>query len=237
MKKVGPLNNPIILALDVDTDTEALRLTDELSEVVGGIKLGPRLCVRYGKELIKRISERAPVFVDNKYFDIPSTTLAAVEATFEAGASLVTVHALNGPETLGQLAKLEAKLNQQRPFKILCVTVLTSFSQEHLSKSFKNENLVWHVKNLSEEVKASGLTGLVCSAQDLSEVSVKDFFVVTPGIRMEEHDKGDQKRVMGPEQALKAGAKALVVGRPILQAKNPRETATEFVMACYPDLT
>lgn len=231
--KVGPLNNPIILALDVDTEKEAFRLADELGEIVGGIKLGPRLCVRYGKDLIQRMAGRAPVFVDNKYFDIPSTTVAAVEASFEAGASLVTVHALNGPETLRELAHLEKKLQEVRPFKILCVTILTSFQQEHFSKSFKDESVGWHVKNLSEEIQKAGLNGLVCSPQDLKMINPDDFFVVTPGVRMDLQEKGDQKRTMGPKEALKAGAKALVVGRPILQAKNPLEMATDFVMACY----
>ncbi len=231
--KVGPLNNPIIVALDVDTEKEAFLLADQLSDVVGGIKLGPRLCVRYGHDLIRRMADRAPVFVDNKYFDIPSTTIAAVEASFEAGASLVTVHALNGPETLRELATLEKKLEQIRPFKILCVTVLTSFQQEHFSKSFKDESLEWHVKSLSQEVHQAGLSGIVCSAQDLKVINPKDFFVVTPGIRMDLQAKGDQKRTMGPKEAIKAGAKALVVGRPILEAINPREMATDFVMACY----
>ncbi len=231
--KVGPLNNPIIVALDVDTEKEAFLLADQLGDIVGGIKLGPRLCMRYGQDLVRRMADRAPVFVDNKYFDIPSTTLAAVEASFEAGASLVTVHALNGPETLKELAALEKKLQQARPFKILCVTVLTSFQQDHFSKSFKDEAVGWHVKNLSQEVQSAGLNGIVCSAQDLKMINPDDFFVVTPGIRMDLQEKGDQKRTMGPKEALQAGAKALVVGRPILQAKNPREMATDFVMACY----
>jgi orotidine-5'-phosphate decarboxylase len=230
--KIGPLNNPIIVALDVDTEKEALNLADDLAEIAGGFKLGPRLCVRYGKDLIRKIAGRCPVFVDNKYFDIPSTTVAAVEASFEAGASLVTVHALNGSETLSALAALESKLNQERPFKILCVTILTSFQPEQLSHSLKSESIGWHVKTLSAEVSAAGLTGLVCSAQELKLINPDEFFVVTPGIRMDLQDKGDQKRTMGPKEALKAGAKALVVGRPILQAKNPREMATDFVMAC-----
>ena len=231
--KVGPLNNPLIVALDVDTEKEAFHLADLLGDVVGGFKLGPRLCVRYGKDIIQKMAERAPVFIDNKYFDIPSTTVAAVQASFEAGASLVTVHALNGSETLKELALLEQKLQTIRPFKILCVTILTSFQQEHFSKSFKDESLGWHVNNLSLEVLNAGLNGLVCSAQDLKMINPKNFFVVTPGIRMDLQDKGDQKRTMGPKEALHAGAKALVVGRPILQAKNPREMATDFVMACY----
>lgn len=228
------VNNPIILALDVDDETSALSIVDELQDVVGAFKLGPRLCVRYGQKLIQRISQKAPVFVDNKYFDIPSTTVAAVQTSFDAGASLVTVHALNGPETLKDLASLEKKLNQERPFKILCVTILTSFQAEHLSASFQPKEIPWHVKILSAEVKAAGLSGLVCSAHELNLIDAKNFFVVTPGIRMTNEVSSDQKRVMGPKEAIQAGAQALVVGRPILQATNRREAAKAYVSSCDP---
>lgn len=231
--KISPLSNPIIAALDVDSDQEALRLADQIGDIVGGLKLGPRLCLRYGMSFVKEIAKRSPVFIDQKYFDIPTTTVAAVQASFDAGASLVTVHALNGPETLKALAQLEQKLNEQRPFKVLCVTVLTSFSHGQLPKSFRDESIAWHVKTQSEEVRSAGLSGLVCSPQDLGSFDGKGFFIVTPGIRMPADDKGDQKRTMGPKEAINAGAQALVVGRPILQAKNIREAATAFVKSCF----
>jgi hypothetical protein len=118
-----PMRNPIIAALDVDSRDQALKLADDLADVVGGFKVGPRLCLRYGQDLVKEVAARAPVFVDNKHFDIPSTMEAAVRASFEAGASLVTVHALSGREALTKMATLEKELSQKRPFKILAVTI------------------------------------------------------------------------------------------------------------------
>ena len=94
------MKNPIILALDVDTRDKALRIVDEVCDVVGGVKLGPRLCLRYGIDFVREVAQRSPVFLDNKHFDIPSTMEAAVRASFEAGACLVTVHALSGLEVL-----------------------------------------------------------------------------------------------------------------------------------------
>ncbi|HWU42011.1 MAG TPA: orotidine 5'-phosphate decarboxylase / HUMPS family protein, partial [Bdellovibrio sp.] len=78
-----PMKNPIILALDVDTETQALSIADELSDIVGGFKLGPRLCLRYGMKFVKEIAQRGPIFLDNKHFDIPSTMEAAVRASFD----------------------------------------------------------------------------------------------------------------------------------------------------------
>jgi orotidine-5'-phosphate decarboxylase len=112
------LKNPLILALDVDSKEEAHKILHPIADLVGGIKVGPRLVYRYGASLVTELSKRAPVFVDNKYFDIPSTMASAVLASFEAGATLVTVHSMAGSEALSQLATLEKELNQIRPFKI-----------------------------------------------------------------------------------------------------------------------
>ena len=90
------LKNPLILALDVDTTDDALKILDHVQDLLGGIKVGPRLVYRYGASFVTELAERAPVFVDNKYFDIPSTMVAAVKASFDAGATLVTVHAMAG---------------------------------------------------------------------------------------------------------------------------------------------
>ena len=98
--RAHPMKNPVILALDVDSRDQALQIADEVGEIVGGIKLGPRLCLRYGADFVREIAERAPVFIDNKHFDIPSTMEAAIRASFEAGATLATVHALSGLEAL-----------------------------------------------------------------------------------------------------------------------------------------
>ncbi len=231
--RAQPMKNPLILALDVDTRDKALRLADDLSEIVGGFKLGPRLCLRYGMEFVKEIVQRGPVFLDNKHFDIPSTMESAVRASFEAGASLVTVHALSGKEALSRLALVEKELSAIRPFKILCVTILTSWDQQSLPQNMNPQPIAQHVTDLVSLVQDSGLTGVVCSPHELDLLQNRGLYLVTPGIRFSMQDSGDQKRIMDPKEALRLGASALVVGRPILEAKDIKETATDFAMAMY----
>ncbi|UXR64583.1 orotidine-5'-phosphate decarboxylase [Bdellovibrio bacteriovorus] len=231
--RAHPMKNPIILALDVDTRDQALKIADDLSEIVGGFKLGPRLCLRYGMEFVKELAQRGPIFLDNKHFDIPSTMEAAVRASFEAGASLVTVHALSGGEALQRMAAVEKELNQQRPFKVLAVTILTSWDQNSVPGNMKDQPIARHVTDLASLVKAAGLSSVVCSPHELDLLQNRDLYLVTPGIRFSMQDSGDQKRIMGPKEALRKGASALVVGRPILEASNVKEAATDFVMAVY----
>jgi orotidine-5'-phosphate decarboxylase len=227
------LKNPLILALDVDSKEEALKILHPIADLVGGIKVGPRLVYRYGASLVTELSKRAPVFVDNKYFDIPSTMVSAVKASFEAGATLVTVHAMAGSEALSQLATLEKELNQIRPFKILAVTILTSWDQSSMPKNFHAWPVDQHVQSLTQLVSDSGLTGLVCSGHELQLLNYSQIFKVTPGIRLDtEVSTSDQKRIMTPAQAIKAGAHALVIGRPILQSKNPQQTVRLILESC-----
>lgn len=230
------LKNPLILALDVDDKSDAMKILDHVGDLVGGIKLGPRMLYRYGAEIVTEIAEIAPVFVDNKYFDIPSTMVAAVRASFEAGATLVTVHALAGSVALKELHKLEVELNQIRPFKILAVTILTSWDQSSMPASFHSWSVENHVRSLTQEVYNSGLRGLVCSGHELEYLNYPGLFKVTPGIRLSTEQNNqqseDQKRIMTPKQAIKAGASALVVGRPILQAHKPRETILDILESC-----
>lgn len=233
IKDPSPLRNSLILALDVDSDHEALKLVQELNDIVGGFKLGPRLCLRYGQDLIRKISQLAPVFLDNKHFDIPSTMTSAVQASFDAGASLVTVHALAGFEALSYVAELEKELNKIRPFKVLCVSILTSWDQTSLPSSLKEISILEHVQQLSLMVKKAGLSGLVCSPHELEHINITDFYAVTPGIRLEADHHQDQKRTLTPVQAIKKGASALVVGRPILQSQDRRKTAEEILRSLH----
>jgi len=227
------IKNPIILALDVDDQREAEKFLNLVGDLVGAIKLGPRLVYRYGSDFVKACSLKAPVFVDNKYFDIPSTMVAAVKASFESGATLVTVHALSGREALAQLAQLEIELNKVRPFKILAVTILTSWDQTSFPESFKKLSVSDHVMSLTTLVKDAGLSGLVCSAHEIELLKTynlfHDLYVVTPGVRLNTTTNCDQKRVMNPRDAIKAGASALVIGRPILESANPRQTVEDIL--------
>lgn len=225
------LKSPVILALDVDSKESCLELVEQTKLSVGCFKLGPRLIVKYGAPLIREIAEIAPVFVDNKYLDIPSTMVAAVRASFEAGASLVTVHAWAGNKALAELAKLEKDLSQERPFQILVVTVLTSFDQSDLPFGLSSSSIPEQVEALAESAISSGLTGLVCSPNEVKSLKNKypKAFFVTPGIRVSNEVRDDQQRTATPQEALAWGASALVIGRPILMADDPGWAAQEIL--------
>jgi orotidine-5'-phosphate decarboxylase len=225
-----PFRNPLCVALDVDTKEQALKLADMLKDITGGFKLGPRLIHRYGAELSLEIAKRAPLFVDCKFFDISSTMLAAIQAAFDSGASLVTIHALSGPEAMTKVSELEKKLNQIRPFRILVVTILTSWDQSSFTENFKQQKISEHVLALAKAAQQSGLNSLVCSPQELALLAGKGLFLVTPGIRSAKDAADDQKRTMTASDAISQGANIVVVGRPIIQAADPLEAAKEILL-------
>jgi orotidine-5'-phosphate decarboxylase len=227
----SPLKNPLCVALDVDSEEKALAIAQELSDLAGGFKLGPRLIHRGGMQLVQKMAKIAPVFVDCKFFDIPSTMEAAVRTSFEAGASLVTVHAMAGEEALTRMAQVEKELSKQRPFRILAVTILTSWSESSLPSNFRKMPIAEHVRELAEMVKRSGLSSVVCSTEEIKILKGLDLFLLTPGIRFPADGKGDQKRVAGPREALQEGSSALVVGRPIIEAANPKAAAQDYFRA------
>ena len=207
---------PIFIALDVDNEKTALSYAERLHPYVLGFKVGPRLYFHAGSSLIKKLSQWGAVFLDFKFYDIPSTMAASVRACFNEGIQYVTVHAKAGKTALSQLADLEKSYTGQ---KILAVTILTSEAQ------------AGEVFTLAEMVHQSGLSGLVSSAHEVGELrkKYKDFFIVTPGIRItdlksspsQNFKNEDQNRIASPAFALSQGASALVMGRPILQAKDP----------------
>lgn len=227
------MKNPIFVALDLNDLEQVRKIANDVAPFVGGYKVGPRLCMRYGPSVVTELAKIHPVFVDNKYFDIPTTMEAAVTATFEAGASYATVHAQAGSEALRRLAELEAKLNQERSFKILSVTILTSFAQHQLPAVSRDMPIAKQVEALAELSSESGITGLVCSAEEVQNLRRRhpSAFLVVPGIRLSENDRGDQSRVADPRSALRSGASALVVGRPIIEANDPAVAAKLFAEA------
>lgn len=226
---------PIFVALDVDDRDQAIRLAKDLKGIVGGFKLGPRLLVKEGQSLIREIASCGPVFVDNKYYDIPNTMESAVRATFEAGASFCTVHATGGEEALTRLGALEQELCETRPFLVLAVTILTSFSSETIPSVYADKEIRQLVLELAQMSYSCGVHGLVCSPYEIEAIDtlIPDSFLVAPGVRMTDDAvaNDDQKRVMTPKEALKLGASALVVGRPIVAAEDPVGAAKRIMQA------
>lgn len=225
------LKSPIFVALDLDDKTLIHKIFRETADLVGGFKIGPRVVFRFGTKIIEELSEKAPVFLDFKYYDIPSTMESAVRAGFGSGASFATVHSLAGSEALSRLAKTEKELNNQRPFSLLAVTLLTSYSPKTLPKSFGDLSIAQHVSELAKLTWESGIEGLVCSPHELIDIKtgIPGLKCVTPGIRMEFDSKDDQSRTATPREAIGAGATALVVGRSLLQAPNPRQYVQDLL--------
>lgn len=224
------MTNPIFVAVDLDDDKTALDLIKECRAFVGGFKVGPRLALRYGEPFLKEVARHGNLFIDNKYFDIPNTMEAAVRASFEVGASFCTVHAQAGPEALTLLAELEERLCQTRPFRILAVTVLTSFKQETLSSVVQHLPIAEQTRALAKQAVECGISGLVCSPEEVEMLRglYPNAYLVTPGVRLSHEDRGDQKRVSDPLTALRRGASALVVGRPIYDALEPARAAKSY---------
>lgn len=230
MRGRAQLNHPVFVALDVDTSEEALELVKQTRAFVGGFKVGPRLCLRYGEPLLKEVARNGSLFMDNKHFDIPSTMEAAVRASFDMGASFCTVHAQSGGEALQLMAKVEDELCKIRPFRVLSVTVLTSFKQDALPAVTKSMPIADQVASLAKLTIESGLTGIVCSPEEVENLRQKfpTAYLVTPGVRLAHDDRGDQQRVSDPCTALRRGASALVVGRPIYESLEPAQAAKKY---------
>ncbi len=224
------MKNPLFLALDVDDLERANELVKQTRAFVGGFKIGPRAIMRFGPDWVKALAQQAPLFIDQKYFDIPSTMISSVRASFDLGARYCTVHAQSGAQALRELAELEAELQSRRSFKILAVTVLTSMTPHDLPKYSQAVSLPDQVLALADLVLSCGLSGLVCSANEVEQLRARhpESFLLTPGIRMSQESTQDQKRVASPRIALKAGSSALVVGRPIVDASDPAEAAKVY---------
>ena len=221
---------PVYIALDLDEEEKALFVARETSPYVEGFKVGPRLGLKDGSSIISKLKSYGKVFLDFKFFDIPSTMVSSVQAAFNLGVDLVTVHSQAGEESLKRLAELEAQLKRKREFRILAVTVLTSFSQRSLPLLAQTQSLFSHVESLSDLVIKSGLSGLVCSGNEVAHLRKRhpDAYLLTPGIRFTLDSMQDQKRVFTPQKAIKSGASALVIGRPIYESTDPAGVCTQL---------
>jgi orotidine-5'-phosphate decarboxylase len=221
----------IIFPLDVPSVSEAEKYIDLLGEDVGMFKVGLELFISAGPEIVRRVHAggSAGVFLDLKLHDIPATVSRAMEIIAGLKVKFVTVHC---GETPGMLAA--AVTGSQNKVGVLAVTVLTSVSGENLDAAgFRKEyysDLSSLVLKRTIMARESGCAGIICSGHEVEMVKQNlgdDFIVVTPGIRPAWNAQGrdDQKRITTPAQAVKNGADYLVIGRPIRDAKSPREAA------------
>ncbi|MBB3976352.1 orotidine-5'-phosphate decarboxylase [Rhizobium azooxidifex] len=218
----------LIVGLDVPTVTEAEEKVRALGDSVLFYKIGYQLVFAGGLEFARDLAQEGKkVFLDMKLLDIDNTVAKGVENIARMGMSMLTLHAY--PKAMR--AAVEAARGSG--LCLLGVTVLTSMDAEDLIEAGYETDPHRLVLRRAEQARAAGMGGIVCSAEEAAAVRGivgADMAIVTPGIRPAGADKGDQKRVMTPAEALKAGSSHLVVARPIVKADDPR-AAAEAILA------
>jgi orotidine-5'-phosphate decarboxylase len=217
----------LIVALDLPTVEEAAALVERLGDSVSFYKIGLELAYGGGLGLAEQlIGQGRKVFLDLKLHDIPNTVAGAARQVARLGATFLTIHAY--PQTMRAAHDATA----QSGLRLLGVTVLTSSDDADLIQAGYRFGAAELVARRASQAHGIGIDGLVMSPQEVAVVRSlvgPDMTIVTPGIRPAGTATGDQKRVMGPAEAIRAGADHLVVGRPITRAPDPRAAAEGIV--------
>ncbi|MCX9094768.1 orotidine-5'-phosphate decarboxylase [Providencia rettgeri] len=224
-------HSPIIVALDYEDANEALAFVDRIAPRDCRLKVGKEMFTFNGPQFVKSLHERGfDIFLDLKFHDIPNTVARAVAAAAEMGVWMVNVHAGGGARMMEAARQSLEPYGKEAPL-LTAVTVLTSMDESDLSGVGINVSPAVHAERLALLTKQSGLDGVVCSAheaQRLKQLCGADFKLVTPGIRPTGSDVGDQRRIMTPQDAVKAGVDYMVIGRPITRSENPTVTLQQI---------
>lgn len=216
----------IIVALDFASAEQAMEFVSVLKPEMCRLKVGKELFTIAGPDLVRQLVDKGfDVFLDLKFHDIPNTVGQACKAAASLGVWMLNLHALGGRNMM-----LEARNgidSVPHSPKLIAVTILTSMAIEDLEEVGLHGDPESNVLRLASLANDSGLDGVVCSSREVSKLRMtqgEDFCLVTPGIRPAGSDVGDQKRIMTPVKAVKAGSDYLVIGRPITQAADPVQT-------------
>jgi len=227
----------LIFALDVPGKKEAEYYAKLLEGVVGCFKIGLELFISEGPDVVKMIQDQsaANIFLDLKLHDIPATVRGALRSAEKLGVRYITIHSTEGEEILETAQEVKGS-----GLEVLAVTVLTSTSASSLASLGIREDINAAALVLDRATRAqnSGCAGVVCSGEEANLVKSKcggDFKIVVPGIRPEwaRVSGDDQNRIATPSQAIEDGADMIVVGRPIRDAKDPREAAQKIIEEIY----
>ena len=218
------MNDPrVIVALDFAQAEQALAFAARVKPQSCRLKVGKELFTAAGPALIETLMQQDfEIFLDLKFHDIPNTVAGACKAAAHLGVWMLNVHALGGRAMLE--AARDAVAAARRPPRLIAVTVLTSMGTRDMREVGIEGEPAAAALRLAKLAQASGLDGVVCSAQEaalLKRECGSEFCLVTPGIRLAGGANDDQQRVMTPATAIGAGADYLVIGRPVTQAANP----------------
>ena len=218
----------LIVALDVSSTREVEQAVDRLGDAVSFYKIGLELFSAEGPDVVRAVKARGKrVFLDLKLHDIPRTVERAVKSGAALGVDLMTIHSVGGRAMIQAAKEAALGFGPAAP-KILAVTVLTSLDQTDLSDLGVARDMRAQVEALGRLACGNGADGIVCSPKEVAAMRAAlgaGALLVTPGVRPAGADVGDQKRVATPGQAVRDGSTHLVVGRPILEAADPRAAA------------
>lgn len=236
VRRRGSIRERLIVALDVDTLEQASDLVRSLGKEVGMFKIGKQLFTHAGPQAVRLIQELGgEVFLDLKFHDIPNTVAkAAIEAT-RLGVKMFNVHASGSLEMMRTTEKEVRRVCRQEKRRtpiMLAVTVLTSLNQDDLQRVGVERKVADQVVRLALLTKEAGMDGVVASPHEVADIRAacgRRFIIVTPGIRPAEAGRDDQRRVMTPADAVRGGIDYIVVGRPIIEAKDPATAARAIV--------
>ena len=230
----------LIVALDFDSLSIALKFAKQLADTVGLFKIGSQLFTSAGPEAVRQVAQLGSgIFLDLKFHDIPNTVAGAVlGAAALPGVQLVNVHASGGRamlEAAAQAVSAGVPMGADRP-RLLAVTVLTSLDAKAMKEIGLGGPVASRVVKLAKLAQKAGADGVVASVEEAKAIRKgcgRDFLIVTPGVRPAEESraktKDDQARTATPSEAIRAGADYIVVGRPILAASDPRAAAQRVV--------
>jgi orotidine-5'-phosphate decarboxylase len=229
-----PNKDRLIVALDLPSVEQAEAMVARLGDSVSFYKIGYQLAYAGGLPLVRKLADQGKkVFIDLKLHDIGNTVARGVESIARLGATFLTVHAY--PQTMK--AAVEARSGSN--LRILAVTVLTSYDDGDLHAAGYRLGVADLVEARAQQAQVLGVDGLVCSAEEASalrKIVGHQMCLVTPGIRPAGTATGDQKRIMTPARAVAAGSDYLVVGRPVVEAADPKAVAEAILAEITPPL-
>ncbi|EFB3348337.1 TPA: orotidine-5'-phosphate decarboxylase [Escherichia coli] len=220
-------NSPVVVALDYHNRDAALAFVDKIDPRDCRLKVGKEMFTLFGPQFVHELQHRGfDIFLDLKFHDIPNTVAHAVAAAADLGVWMVNVHASGGARMMTAAREALVPFGKDAPL-LIAVTVLTSMEASDLADLGVTLSPADYAERLAALTQKCGLDGVVCSAQEavhFKQVFGQEFKLVTPGIRPQGSDAGDQRRIMTPEQALAAGVDYMVIGRPVTQSADPAQT-------------
>ncbi len=227
--------NKVIIALDTNNLDKAIAVARVMDKDIV-LKVGMEFFYSFGYsgiEKLKKIRENVKIFLDLKLHDIPNTVCKAIVPLIEnIKPYMLTLHATGGEQMLKEVVKVVSKRPKKTRPILLGVTVLTSLDSKSLVNLGWKANVKNNVVNYALICKRAGLDGVICSALEIEKVRKacgEKFLIVTPGIRLKKNRKNDQARVLTPRAAFNKGSDFIVIGRPIMNSKSPKEEISNIL--------